>query len=218
LSFGARLVPVALFGALALLGARSALAQVGQPGPPGPFVVDLRGVTGGLPTGAAYYPAIITEDVVVPARGFGADLGAHVYPLTIAGLRVGLGAEVVYTRGATAGEMLTDAGEREVVRSEAGLLAVAPQLSVNFGTSDGWSYLSAGYGAARLRTRLERQDAAETLTSGWTGSINAGGGARWFIRPRLAVGFDVRLHRLSASAGGPPGLIVTSVAAGVSIR
>lgn len=29
-----------------------------------------------------------------------------------------------------------------------------------------------------------------------TSTLNVGGGARWFLREHIAVGFDVRFHRL----------------------
>ena len=35
------------------------------------------------------------------------------------------------------------------------LTAFMPQVSFNFGTSDGWSYLSAGYGAAWINSTAE---------------------------------------------------------------
>ena len=57
---------------------------------------------------------------------------------------------------------------------------VAPQLSFNFGTSDGWSYLSVGAGTARVNAEA----------TGSSSAINAGGGARWFMKRHLAVGFD----------------------------
>ena len=66
---------------------------------------------------------------------------------------------------------------------------VAPQLSFNFGTANGWSYLSAGGGPARIKGDV-------TLT---TTAVNAGGGARWFMNDHAAIGFDVRIYRLSSS-------------------
>lgn len=66
---------------------------------------------------------------------------------------------------------------------------VAPQLSFNFGTANGWSYLGAGAGPARVKGDL-------TFT---TTALNAGGGARWFMNDHAAIGFDIRVYRLSAS-------------------
>ncbi|HVQ13030.1 MAG TPA: hypothetical protein VMS40_05545, partial [Vicinamibacterales bacterium] len=82
---------------------------------------------------------------------------------------------------------------------------VAPQLSLNFGTSDGWSYLSVGAGTARV-------DAVE---SGSSSSINAGGGARWFMNRHVGVGFDIRMHRIAAD--GDTMARSTQVAASVGL-
>ena len=157
-----------------LLGSRVD-AQSLTPGPPGPyFVVDVRGATSGIPTSIGLYPAV-PEGGQVPSRGFGYDAGVHVYLFNLGGARVGLGANIIGVRGTA-----TDA--------DATMQIVAPQLSFNFGTSDGWSYLSLGAGTARV-------DAEET---GSSSAINAGGGARWFIKRHLGVGFDIRLHRIAA--------------------
>jgi hypothetical protein len=157
-----------------LLGSRVD-AQSLTPGPPGPyFVVDVRGATSGIPTSIGLYPTI-PEGGQVPSRGFGYDAGAHVYLFNLGAVRIGLGANVIGIRGTA-----TDA--------DATMQLVAPQLSFNFGTSDGWSYLSLGAGTARV-------DAEET---GSSSAINAGGGARWFIKRHLGVGFDLRFHRIAA--------------------
>jgi hypothetical protein len=157
-----------------LLGSRID-AQSLTPGPPGPyFVLDVRGATSGIPTSIGLYPTV-PDGGSVPSRGFGYDIGGHVYLFNLGGARVGLGVNVLGVRGTS-----TDA--------TATMRIVAPQLSFNFGTSDGWSYLSVGAGTARV-------DAEET---GSSSAINAGGGARWFIKRHIGVGFDVRLHRIAA--------------------
>lgn len=150
-------------------------AQSLTPGPPGPiFVVDVRGATSGIPTSIGLYPNVPSGGHV-PARGFGYDVGGHVYLFNIARTRLGLGVSVLGVRGTA-----TDA--------TATMNVVAPQLSFNFGTSDGWSYLSVGAGTARVNAEQ----------TGSSSAINAGGGARWFIKRHLGVGFDVRLHRIAA--------------------
>src|SRR5688572_20803358 len=166
-----------------LLGSRVA-AQSLTPGPPGPFfVVDVRGATSGVPTSIGLYPTV-PDGGSVPARGFGYDVGGHVYLFNLGSARIGLGANVIGVRGTA-----TDA--------TATMNIVAPQLSFNFGTSDGWSYLSLGAGPARM-------NAEET---GSSTAINAGGGARWFFKRHLAVSFDLRLYRIAADGdimGGLP--------------
>jgi len=87
------------------------------------------------------------------------------------------------------------------------VLLLAPQLSFNFGTTNGWSYLSAGGGPARV-------EAAETRS---IQSVNAGGGARWFLNAHAAIGFDIRMHKLAAK-GAFPRTTLVSAAVGVSLK
>src|SRR5262245_3617566 len=149
-------------------------AQSLTPGPPGPFVIDVRGSTSGIPTSIGLYPTV-PEGGSVPSRGFGYDVGGHVYLFNLGPARLGLGINVVGVRGT-------------VTYATATMNILALQLSFNFGSSDGWSYLSAGAGTARVK-------AGETASSS---AINAGGGARWFIRRHIAVGFDLRWHKIAA--------------------
>jgi len=169
-------------------------AQTLTPGPPGPFVVDVRGITTGVPTSITLYPNPPSTTFLAPSRGFGPDVGAHVYPLTLGPARIGVGANFVSARGSTSDADLT-------------MQMVVPQLSFNFGTSNGWSYLSAGIGPVRVKT-------TETFT---TTSVNAGGGARWFLNDHMAIGFDLRLHRLSAKEGLPR-TFLGSASVGLSLK
>ena len=185
--------------ALLLLAAAPAAAQSREP--VGPFVVDLRGATSGVPNDTAFFPAGVTSDTIVPARGFGLDAGGHVYLFALGPARVGLGASYVRVRGTAEGITAT-------------VSTVAPQLSFNFGSRDGWSYLSAGAGRAWVRTTVDGAPVAASRDSGALTSINAGGGARWFLRSHLAVGFDVRWHRVS----GPPRATLLTASVGFSVR
>ena len=177
-----------------------------NPGPPGPFVIDLRGTTSGLPVDIALYPdrtgttststTTSTESTSfnVPSRGWGFDAGAHFYPFSLGPTRVGFGASFIEARGTTGDAKLT-------------LKMVAPQLSFNFGTSNGWSYLSAGIGPARL-------EADRTFD---TQAVNAGGGARWFVNNHLAIGFDIRGFQLAAT-GTLPKTTKVAVSVGLSLK
>src|SRR5688572_1982369 len=170
-------------------------AQSLTPGPPGPiFVVDVRGATSGIPLSIGLYPDV-PDGGHVPSRGFGYDVGGHIYLFNLAGARVGLGLNVLAVRGTA-----TDA--------TATMNVVAPQLSFNFGTSDGWSYVSIGAGTARVQ-------AEET---GSSSAINAGGGARWFIKRHLGVGFDLRLHRIAADGDIMGDSMTFSASVGFSVK
>jgi hypothetical protein len=192
-----------------LMGVGPASAQT-TPGPPGPWVADVRGATSGIPPAAGFYPLRQTA-TAVPARGFGFDGGAHVYPLTWGPSRVGVGAAVLYVRGTT----------DEAVAS---VRALTPQVSFNFGTGHGWSYLSAGVGAASVVTESPALDGSRVQNrSGSVRDVHAGGGARWFLNRHVAFGFDVRVHRLSAGSGGgqtiaTPAATLVAASVGLSFR
>jgi hypothetical protein len=134
---------------------------------------------------AAPPPGPYVADVrVATGRGLGVDLGAHVYIASLGSSRIGVGGTWLRLPGTTAEDVVTG----ETAQGDPSVTAIAPQLSFNFGTAAGWSTLSAGYGRARLGT------------GEWAGSINAGGGARWFLTDHAALGFDVRYHRLDADS------------------
>jgi len=171
-------------------------AQSLNAGPPGPFVLDLRGATTNLPGDEALFPDLPT-DATIPARGFGGTAGGHVYPFSIGPGRLGLGVDVLFARGSTAD-------------ANSSMTSVDPQISLNFGTSNGWSTLSAGVGVTRISG--EPGGVSESVRS-----INWGGGARWFMNPHLGVGFDIRIHHLAAGDVLPKGTAV-SIAAGLSLK
>lgn len=176
------------------LGSRVA-AQSLTPGPPGPyFVLDVRGTTSGIPTSIGLYPTV-PDGGSVPSRGFGFDAGGHVYLFNLGPARIGVGVNVIGVRGTA-----TDGSARMGI--------IAPQLSFNFGSSDGWSYLSVGAGTAKV-------DAETTASSS---AINVGGGARWFIKPHLAVGFDVRVHKIAADGDRMGASTTLSTSVGFSVK
>lgn len=179
--------------------------------PPGPYVIDVRGVVSGLPKSEGFPPTVPT-DTVLPSRGFGFDVGAHVYLFSFGCSRVGVGANVVRVRGRAVSGVAT------LPSVEGTFTALAPQVSFNFGTEEGWSYLSAGYGTGQVEMTADPSTSpARTRDSGRLGSINYGGGARWFLVARVAFGFDVRFHRLSAGSA-TPGATLVAASVGLSLR
>jgi hypothetical protein len=200
----------------------SAPAQAPAPQAPGPYVIDLRGNTIGIPSESAFFPPL-AEGTSVPARAFGLDVGVHFYPFALGSARIGLGANALLDRGRI--------GSSDVTTT---VKALSPQISFNFGTREGWSYLSAGYGVASLRTEAPLVTIASTTTSsnasdtpatvtggltdsGTAGTANFGGGARWFLSEHAALSFDVRFHRLAATATTPRVTLV-AVSVGLSLR
>ena len=196
---------------------------------PGPYVVDVRGVMSGAPGGTGFYP-VVASTTIVPKRGFGFGVGAHLYPFRLGIARLGLGVEAMRVRGtaatpaATTTTSTTETSDTSAGAADAvmDLTAVAGQVSFNFGSRDGWSYLTAGYGDTRTRGQVSSELPGPIVHSvvvlkRHAPTINYGGGARWFIRERLAVGFDLRFHRIAAD-GALPGATVFALSAGVSVR
>ena len=221
----------------ALLMSTPAAAQLSPPSTPGPYVIDIRAPMSGLPSTSGFHP-VLPANTLVPKRGFGLGVGGHVYVVSLGVSRVGLGVDVLRVRGTAvtpatpstspantgppaSSDALSTAGQIDVAMT---MTAVAPQLSFNFGTREGWSYLSGGYGVAQIRTEAtgEQESPLTGRTTlvrddGRSASINYGGGARWFIRDRVAVGFDLRFHRIAAvGTRSVATLVVASV--GLSMR
>src|SRR6185436_6229797 len=139
----------------ALLMSTAAFAQ----SPPGPYVIDVRGSMSGTPGGDAFYPPV-PENTLAPQRGFGFGAGAHLYPFSLGISRVGVGIDLTRARGSArspattstaSGSTTTIVGSAAGVGASMTVTTVAPQLSFNFGTHDGWSYLSAGVGVTSTR-------------------------------------------------------------------
>jgi hypothetical protein len=222
----------------ALLMSTPAAAQLSPPSTPGPYVIDIRAPMSGLPSTSGFHP-VLPANTLVPKRGFGLGVGGHVYVARLGVSRVGVGVDALRVRGtavtpvtpststteagtpSSSGTSLSAASQIDVAMS---MTAVAPQVSFNFGTREGWSYLSGGYGVAQTRTEAtgEQESPLTGRTTlvrddGRSASINYGGGARWFIRDRVAVGFDLRFHRIAGVETRPRAtLVVASV--GVSVR
>jgi hypothetical protein len=221
-------------GVLAATLIASAPAAAQTMAPPGPWALDVRGVTSPVPDDAAFYPTLQSQ--TVPTRGYGIEVGAHVYLFPFGPSRVGLGASVLSVRSTTTSTSTQTIDDVTVVTSGQRLTLnmriVAPQISFNFGSRAGWSYLSLGAGAASINTRAD-DIVPGSRDSGWRRALNFGGGARWFFKPHLAFGFDLRIHRVSSGSAGDivvgstgtlpstestPSVTALSVGAGLSFR
>ena len=207
------------------------------PDPPGPYVFDLRGATSGLPGDTGFLPTI-PEGTRIPSRGFGFDVGAHIYPFELGSARVGFGLSMMRVRGTASTTVLTTPTTSQSATTVAPappdmvslFTTVAPQVSFNFGTVDGWSYLSAGLGVGSIEATATPTAPAtqvatgpETRSSGTIRSINYGAGARWFLMRHIAVGFDIRFHRLSSGRDQSAGIVTAggtlfSASIGISVR
>ena len=188
--------------------------------PIGPFVLDVRGSMPGFPDDPqlAQSRGLTVEEL--PGRGLGGDAGVHVYLLKWKVITFGIGAHGTLARS-RAGAAAEDGVEiRRAVTAR--FASFTPQLSFNFGTGDGWSYISGGIGKATWSTIPDGRAAipgdAERLTT-----INYGGGARWFARRHLAFHVDVRFHAIYPGTPqfdrpGSPRTTMTVIGAGISVK
>ena len=209
--------------AIAVLAPAASSAQVSAPGP---YVIDLRGAMTGAPGSASFYPPVPAQ-IRVPQRAFGFGAGAHLYTFRFGPARLGFGVDLMRARGTAR----TDASQVETTSTTAArstgafdaamtVTTIAPQLSFNFGTHDGWSYLSGGYGMSATHTEVNIPASLGGQGGSrdqHTSALNVGGGARWFLRDHFAVGFDVRFHRLLASTAVASTQVV-GLSVGMSLR
>ena len=206
----------------ALLISTAAFAQSSSPGP---YIIDFRGAMSGLPTGV-FYPAS-APNTVVPTRGFGLGGGVHVYLLRLGPSRIGLGVDGARVRGTADTFAATSSSSSSanasmstapVAKAVMDMTTVAGQISFNFGSHDGWSYLTAGYGKTRTRSQVSSEvlgpiEHSVAVLKRHTPTMNYGGGARWFVREHIGVGFDVRFHRLIN-----PSKQIVGLSVGLSLR
>ncbi len=216
----------------------AAFAQAGPaPGPPGPYVVDVHGVMSSLPQDSSFFPPAPTSSLI-PTRGMGFDIGGHVYLIGLGPARIGLGASFGRVKGAATVQVPTSStpstgppppSTRPDIDTTVRFLT--PQLSLNFGSARGWSFVSVGVGQTSVRTGTSPfalsssatapLTPARTLQTAALQTINVGGGARWFRTEHLAFSFDVRFHKVAARAKEgvrTPAMTLITAAAGISLK
>ena len=213
-----RVSVVSLVLATLFLGAVPVRAQ--DPPPRiGPFVIDLHATVPKFPSEdqnlASSRGMILTE---LPGRGLGVQIGAHLYVLRLKAITFGVGGEFVTSRAS----QTPAAGVESVRPAKERFTSLAPQLSFNFGTGHGWSYLSGGLGRSTWSlTRPGLEDYAPNSEKLKT--INYGGGGRWFMKSHLAFSFDVRFYAINPGAAstqfpGTPRTTLLVIGAGASLK
>lgn len=185
---------------LVCLHPRTASAQDPQREPIGRFAADVRLAVPNFGDDPAAASAIGVSSTNLPSRGLGLAGGAHVYPLRTRRIALGLGGEILVSRGRNTLEPQVEGGTAGPTVLT-GFSALTPQVSINFGASRGWSYLSGGIGLAGFT--IEREDRPAGDASGRVRTLNYGGGARWFARQHVAFAFDLRFYSLAAQEAAP---------------
>ena len=194
----------------------------------GPFVVDLHGTVPKLPTSPALAESHALVASELPGRGLGVQVGAHVYFLRLRAVTFGFGGEYAASRarktpGSTPPPPPTADGEIVPLRpTEEKFNTVGTQLSFNFGTGRGWSYISGGIGRSTWSVIPDGREAFPSDTAQLK-TINYGGGARWFAKKHLAFSFDVRFYAINPGPAfglirGSPRTTMLVIGAGVSVK
>ena len=188
--------------------------------PPGPFVIDARGAFSSVGRSeelAAPRGLAVGE---LPKSVLGIDVGAHVYPVR-GKVTLGLGASLLMVGGTqTPGVPEEGAVDAPLTPGEFRVRGIVPQVSLNFGSSRGWSYLGGGLGFSKMKAGRAESDvdySPQLLT------INIGGGARWFVSEHIAFTFDGRYYRMASKALdadyiGNPVVTMFVLSAGLSFK
>ena len=203
-----------------------ALAQQPEPAaapmtrePIAAFVADARIGWPSLKESAEVAKSLGVAADDLPDRGLGFILGAQVYVARSRAVKVGIGGEMLWTRASHTVPPVTEGG-REGPRLQNRWSHLSPQASLNFGSKDGWSYLTGGIGWSKLT--MERQDKPQESGSR-VRTLNYGGGARWFIKKHLAFNMDLRFYSIGAQEGSivrvaTPAMRLLVLSGGISLR
>jgi len=202
---------------LFLLASRPAFAQ--DPPPRNPlYVVDLHATIPRFPEDPQLAGSRGMQLAELPGTGLGVQVGVHVYPLKWKAITFGIGGEFASSRA----KQTPLEGVANIRAATETFQTIAPQLSFNFGTGRGWSYISGGIGQSTWSLIPEGQEAFPSDTDRMR-TVNYGGGARWFAKPHLAFSFDVRLYQIDPGTPyfgypGSPRTTLMIIGAGVSVK
>jgi hypothetical protein len=185
------------------------------------FVVDLHGMVPRFSDDPELAASRGITQGELPGSGIGFTAGGHVYVARIAAVTIGAGAEFAAARSSAAPDVV--AGQTSTLRPVTETFtAVSPQLSLNFGHRNGWSYLSGGISLVKWSVVPDGK-APMPIDEERRRTISYGGGARWFARQRLAFSVDVRFYDLPAGSPQPgvtasPRTRLIVIGAGISVR
>jgi hypothetical protein len=210
----------ALFLTLAWLSIASRAAAQDPIPKIGPFVFDLHGTIPRFPDDAQLIQSRDLVQAEMPGAGMGLHASANIYVFTWKAVTFGLGGDAAFARARHGAQAISDTETTPPVTER--FTHIAPELSFNFGTGNGWSYLSGGIGRS---TWYIVPDGVEPLPADRERleTINYGGGARWFAKPHLAFSVDVRLYAIypgtpDGPRPGSPRTTLLIVGAGVSVK
>jgi hypothetical protein len=188
--------------------------------PIGRFAADVRATFPKFKQDAAIADTLDVTTANLPGRTLGLAAGAHVYPVRFKGLTLGFGGEWTVAHAShTAEPAKTGLPAGPTVNSR--FSALSPQVSFNFGSRDGWSYISGGIGWSKYT--VENAAAPQPDPESSTKTINYGGGARWYAKPHVAFCFDLRFYAINPQLATParpayPRLTMAVMSAGLAFK
>lgn len=205
-----------VFALLILSAAVPARAQ--EPPPKiGPFVIDLHGTVPRFPDAMQLADSRGLQLSQLPGAGLGVQVGATIYVFRFKAITFGLGGEYASSRARQ-----TPIDATGLPSTTEKFETISPQISFNFGTGHGWSYISGGIGQSTWSLVADGQTPFPSDTDKMR-TINYGGGARWFAKSHLAFSFDVRFYQIDPGTPyfgypGSPRTTLMIIGAGVSVK
>ena len=207
--------------ALALIfTCRPAFAQ--DPPPPLPHVVvDFHGIVPLFPNDNQQLADSRALDSIteLPGSGLGARVGVHFYLFKWKAITLGIGGEALVghsnntpAQGTALTLTLADGSTTTVpaVAVSERLSSADGQLSFNFGTGQGWSYISGGIGRSQWSI-VPAGAAATSADSATLPTTNYGGGAHWSIKRHVGFSLDARVYEIQP---GPTTIIANQLRPG----
>jgi hypothetical protein len=163
--------------------------------PVGPVVVDARASFPKFDQDANVAAGIGVTNSNLPTRTIGFVGGVHWYPPKLGPIALGLGGELMFAGADRTLDPATE-GANPGPTVNTHFSTVSPQVSINFGSREGWSYISGGLGWSKYT--VERADAPLADPAPRTRTVNYGGGARWFSKRHIGVSLDLRFYTVDA--------------------
>jgi hypothetical protein len=161
------------------------------------FAADLRGVFARHKTEPDIAKGLEVETNNLPTRSIGLVGGGHVYTLRSKKVALGFGGTLLVAGGSKSLDITasdgTVTGKGPVVRRH--MRSLTPEVSLNFGHKNGWSYISGGF-FGRTRMYVDREDAPATGAPSRK-TLTYGAGARWFATDHVAFSVDVRWYSVA---------------------
>ncbi len=193
------------------------------------LVVDVHGIIPVFPNDNAQLadsrfvtdlsrPVMVSE---LPGAGFGGRVAVHIYVFKWKAITVGIGGEAFSARSSSSPAAGSDPSLQLVPVTER-LTSADGQVSFNFGSAHGWSYLSGGVGRSQWSIIPAGQPSA-SADAELLPTANYGGGAHWSIKRHVGFSLDIRLYEIQpgtpTSVGpGSPRTRLLVVGAGIFLK